>query len=227
MLKPQRLGIYTFFNKENLIDKVDLSLLGYKNFNQQNKGIFHNILDTKLHDEWYNIASESIKNKISLKSEFENRVIGNKTSKQTYSTALHEIAMNQNLYKHGYINIVTESQYEWKNTIHITEKSILPFFFHQIPIIVAPHGHVQSMKDMWNLDFFDDIVNHTYDSIENPILRFRGITEEILRLSKMENEIMDFFKNNQYRFEENKKIIKNIQYSNENKNFWRSLTYIE
>lgn len=230
-LKPHRLGIYTFFIKNNLTDKVDLSFLDYGSFMVNDvgwkKNIFKDVLDSTIHEEWIDIASEGIKNKISLKSEFEKHKIDSKTGKKLYFSALHEVAIDQNLYKHGCINIITESQYEWKNIIHITEKSIVPFFFHQIPIIIAPPGHVQALKDRWRLDFFDDIINHSYDSIENHHLRFKAITEEILRLNKKETEIRNFIKNNQSRFEKNKEIIKNIQYSKENENFWRSLTYIE
>lgn len=229
MLKSHRLGIYTFFNKENLIDTVDLSLLEHQSFDWNNEYMFLDVLDNKFETtkEWHEIASKSIKNKISLKSEFEIHNTNNKTGKQTYSTALHEVAMKQNLFKHTYINIVTESKWNEKNTIHITEKSIVPFFFHQIPIIIAPPNHIQTMKNIWGLDFFDDIINHDYDSIQNHQLRFKAITEEILRLTEIENKIIDFFKNNKDRFEKNKKIIANIKNSNKDKIFWKSLTHIE
>jgi len=230
-LKSHRLGIYTFFIKNNLTDKVDLSFLDYESFMFSDigwkKNIFKDVLDSNIDEEWIDIASDGIKNKISLKSEFEKHKIDSKTGKKLYFGALHEVAVDQNLYKHGYISVITESQWGWKNIVHITEKSIVPFFFHQIPIIVAPPNHVKSMKDRYGLDFFDDIINHSYDSIENHHLRFKALTEEILRLSKLETEIHDFVKDNQNRFEKNKEIIKNIQHSKENENFWRSLTYKE
>ena len=83
------------------------------------------------------------------------------------------------------------------------------------------------MKDRYDLDFFDDIINHSYDSVEDNVLRFQKITEEILRLSKMQKEIQEFIIKNQKRFEKNKQIIKNIHKSNYNKDFWKSLTYIQ
>lgn len=229
MYKPHRLGIYTFFNKENLTDLVDLSFLEHTSFDYHHDYIFKEILgnDLKKNKEWHKIASKSIKNKISLKSNFEDINSDNKTGRQLYTSALHEVATKQNLYKHAFINIVTESQYVWKNVIHITEKSILPFFFYQIPIIIATAGHVQCMKDRYDLDFFDDIINHSYDSVEDNVLRFQKITKEILRLSKMQKEIQEFIIKNQKRFEKNKQIIKNIHKSNYNKDFWKSLTYIQ
>ena len=230
-LKPHRLAIYTFFIKNNLTDKVDLSLLDHNSFifdePDWEKNFFKDVLDDSMQKEWVDIASESIKNEISLKSEFEKHNIDSKTGKKIYFGPLHEIAIDQNLYKHGCINIMTESQYEWKNIIHITEKSIVPFFFHQMPIIIAPPNHIQAMRDRWDLDFFDDIINHGYDSIEDHKLRFQRTTKEIIRLSKRETEIREFIKNNKNRFEKNKEVIRKIQHSKENENFWRSLTYIQ
>ena len=163
------------------------------------------------------LATEEIE---SLKSEFE-------TFQFMNNGPQHNLTYIHNLYKHAYINIVTETQYNWDGVEHITEKSLQPFFFYQIPIIVATPYHVQSMKDKWGLDFFDDIINHSYDSIDNHVLRFHKITKEILRLSKIENEIREFVKNNQDRFEKNKEIIKKIQYTDLDKNFWRSIKYIK
>jgi len=222
MPKQWRFGIYTFFNKENLLDKVDLSFLGHKKFIEQRPEppIFNNILDRRVWEEWFEIGINAINDKKSLKSEFE-------TFQFMNNGPQHNLTYIHNLYKHAYINIVTETQYNWDGVEHITEKSLQPFFFYQIPIIVATPYHVQSMKDKWGLDFFDDIINHSYDSIDNHVLRFHKITKEILRLSKIENEIREFVKNNQDRFEKNKEIIKKIQYTDLDKNFWRSIKYIK
>jgi hypothetical protein len=218
MPKPWRFAIYTFFNKEHLLDKVDLSLLGHKHLLNQEKTVLLDILDNKIVEDWFNIGIKSIQNKKGLKSEFENFQFMNNGPQ-------HDLTYRDNLYKHAYINIVTETQCTWDGIEHITEKSIQPFFFYQMPLIIATPHHVKSMKEKWGLDFFDDIINHSYDSIENHILRFHKITKEILRLSKMEDEIKEFVKNNQERFEKNKNIIKQIQHSQSDKNFWKSIKY--
>ena len=43
----------------------------------------------------------------------------------------------------------------------------------------------------------------------------------------MEEEIREFVKNNQDRFEKNKNIIKEIQHSQSDRNFWKSIKYIK
>ena len=220
MPKSWRFAIYTFFNKENLLDKVDLSLLGHKNLLNQYPNFLKNVLDTRVSDEWFDIGINAINDKKSLKSEFE-------TFEFMNNGPQHTLTYEHNLYKHAYINVVTETQYDWDGVEHITEKSIQPFFFYQMPLIIATPHHVQSMKDKWGLDFFDDIINHSYDSIDDHVLRFHKITKEILRLSKMEEEIREFVKNNQDRFEKNKNIIKEIQHSQSDRNFWKSIKYIK
>ena len=218
MAKQWRFAIYTFFNKENLLDKVDLSLLGHKNLLNERPDFFRNVLDTRVWDDWFDIGMDCIKNKVALKSKFE-------TFEFMKNGPQHTLTYEHNLYKHAYINVVTETQFYWEGIEHITEKSIQPFFFYQIPIIIATPHHIRSMKEKWGLDFFDDIVNHSYDTIEDSVLRFHKITKEILRLSKMENEIKEFVINNQDRFEKNKEIIKNIRHSKSDKNFWSSIKY--
>ena len=81
------------------------------------------------------------------------------------------------------------------------------------------------MRELYDFDWFDDFINHSYDSIENHKVRFHKIRREILRLSKMESEIKEFVINNQDRFEKNKEIIKNIRHSKSDKNFWSSIKY--
>ena len=220
MAKQWRFAIYTFFNKENLLDKVDLSLLGHKNLLKERPEFFRNVLDTRVWDEWFKIGMNSIQNKICLKSKFENFEFMNNGPQ-------HSLTYQHNLYKHAYINVVTETQFYWEGVEHITEKSIQPFFFYQIPIIIATPNHIKNMKEKWGLDFFDDIVNHSYDSIEDSVLRFHKITKEILRLSKMENEIRKFVIDNQDRFEKNKEIIRQIRYSKSDEDFWKNIKYIK
>lgn len=217
--KYHRSAIFTFFHKENLLDKVDLSYLkiGDIIFDNNNKdAVFNSVLDSRISEKYFYLLKDIWEKNKTIKSKFENFEFD-------VNGPQHTLTYQNNLYKHGYINVVTETQYDWEGVEHITEKSLQPFYFYQIPIMVATPGHVKSMKDKWGLDFFDDIINHSYDSIKDNSLRFNKITREILRLSKMENEIKEFFKNNQERFEKNKEIIKEIKNCQIDKDFFRSL----
>lgn len=136
------------------------------------------------------------------------------------------VAYQNNTYKNSYINIVTESDYEQKNLVLISEKSLIPLYFNQIPIFVANPHHIKKLKEYDNFDFFDDLVNHSYDNELDPEKRMLLIVDEINRLNNKKDEVVEFYKKNKDRFIENRKKIlkfttnkKDIEYFNNLKNF--------
>ena len=66
------------------------------------------------------------------------------------------------------------------------------------------------MKEKFGLDFYDDIINHSYDSHPNQRIRLEMFYNEIKRLSNMKTELIDFYKNNYERFEANKQKVMKI-----------------
>lgn len=112
----------------------------------------------------------------------------------------------------SYVNIVTESLFEDCNKVHITEKSIRPFYFNQIPIILASKHHIKNMREKFGFDFFDDIIDHSYDNISSDKERFYSIIKEIRRLFNNRQEIINFYRDNKKRFEKNREIVKKIPY---------------
>jgi hypothetical protein len=134
-----------------------------------------------------------------------------------------EASYSNNAYKNSYINIVTETNFDKNDIILTSEKSFIPLFFSQIPIIMASVNHIKKMKDRYGFDFFDDIVNHSYDSEPNPKKRFEMIINEILRLNNKKEEIVHFFKNNKSRFDRNVQIFEEIKKDKTDYNFYKSL----
>ena len=76
---------------------------------------------------------------------------------------------------------------------------------------------------MDDFDFFDDLVNHGYDSEENHKYRMHKIQREILRLYKNRTTLPKFFEKNEDRFRKNREIIMKILNSNEDLKFIKSL----
>lgn len=134
-----------------------------------------------------------------------------------------EASYSNNAYKNSYINIVTETNFNKNDIILTSEKSFIPLFFSQIPIIMASANHIKKMKDRYKFDFFDDIVNHSYDSELNHQKRFEMIIEEILRLSTKKEEIANFFKHNKSRFDRNVQIFEEMKTDKTDYNFYKSL----
>lgn len=114
-------------------------------------------------------------------------------------------------YESSYVNIVTESKFlDSENNIHISEKSFRPFFYYQFPLILASHNHIKKMKEKFKLDFFDDIINHSYDSQPNQRIRLEMFLNEIQRLNGNRNQLIEFYGKNYERFEENKRKVLDI-----------------
>jgi len=141
-----------------------------------------------------------------------------------HSTILAQ-SENANTYKNSYVNIITETIFNSNlNVIHITEKSYKPFFYYQFPIIFASPNHIKKMRELYNFDFFDDLIDHSYDSEENNIKRFSMIINEIEKINNNKEKFIEFYENNQERFENNKnKTLSLLNYINEDYNFFKNL----
>ena len=101
----------------------------------------------------------------------------------------------------SYVNIITESFY-LENKVHISEKSLKPFWFFQFPIFVASPGHVSKVKQKYNFDLFEDIIDHSYDSITDSVDRLGAIVNEIKRVNDL--DLKNIYKKNKDRFTSNR-----------------------
>lgn len=89
-------------------------------------------------------------------------------------------------YETSLFNVTTETQFfdsvEYNiSTLFFTEKIMKPFFYGQVPIMFGPPGVIAEMRK-YGFDMFDDIVDHSYDSIIDNDLRFCKLLAEIHRI---------------------------------------------
>ena len=201
--KNHRIALLTLLKNNDLLDTglIDWSLTyGSMNHPELNSyGQQHFIAgsnDEKLLSSYYEICS---KPKLSFYE----------TDKDWFKDPngfLHFFHMECKSFENSYINIVTESHYEIKD-IHITEKTFKPFYFFQFPIFLASYRHVEVLKkEHPDLDLFEDIINYDYDLEIDDKKRMYMVLDEIVRLSKLEKEIKNYYINNKDRF------IKNYEY---------------
>ncbi len=117
-------------------------------------------------------------------------------------------------YENSYINIITESAFEsqtlFPNVIHTTEKSFRPFYYYQIPLILATPNHIKKLKEKYDFDFFEDIIDHSYDSELDDKKRFGMFIGQIKKINDRKEEIRIFYRNNRERFELNRKKLLDI-----------------
>jgi hypothetical protein len=80
------------------------------------------------------------------------------------------------------------------------------------------------MKEEYGLDFFDDIIDHSYDGESDHKKRLIMIIDEIKRINDNKDLFTEFYRNNQDRFENNKKIIINLlEYIQKDYSFFENL----
>jgi UDPglucose 6-dehydrogenase len=217
-LKPHRVGLLNLLNKEGLLNNVNWSFVPPedKNFDSN---FLNNVLEK---DE----IDESFINGLDYKlSDYERDIYTlDENNKGQVSQTLTHIE-NFESYINSYVNITTESAFDrQQNTIHISEKSFKPFFYFQYPIIVASQHHIKKMKELYGLDFFDDIIDHSYDNEPDHKKRLKMIIKEIKRINDNKDLFVEFYRNNQDRFEKNKqKTIGLLDFINEDYDFFKSL----
>jgi hypothetical protein len=128
-------------------------------------------------------------------------------------STLHYPELKQS-YENSYVNIISESAFEsqtfYPNVVHTTEKSFRPFFYYQIPLILSTPNHIKQLKNKYDFDFFDDVINHSYDNELNDKKRFLMFIDEIKRINNNKAQIKEFYKKNRERFESNRKKLLEI-----------------
>ena len=112
-------------------------------------------------------------------------------------------------FKNSYINIVPETRFEYtENNMHITEKTFKPFYYFQIPIFLAQHNHIKTLREEYDFYLFDDLIDHSYDNEPDDTKRFNMVVNEINRLSNMRDEINLYYKDNVDKLFQNYNYIK-------------------
>jgi hypothetical protein len=140
---------------------------------------------------------------------FDNEYVGNSDQHKTIN---HE-KINQ------LINIVVETFIGRGNPIEgkgfITEKSMKPFFYFQIPIWVAQTNTVKIIREL-GFDVFDDFFeNHYYDEIEKTEDRIKEVVKLLDRVLNKNTNLEEFKNLNKDRMMNNWNLL--ISLDNENK----------
>ena len=225
-IKPHRTALICLLKKYNLIENVNWSFIPNNNETIYND-FMKNVLSTEDLESVKYIFSDLLRLNYKL-SDYEGQQFSydenDDQEKRNLSQKLTTIE-NFDTYEFSYVNITTESVFDkFTNTIHISEKSFKPFFYYQFPIFVASNGHIKQMKEEYQLDFFDDIIDHSYDNEPDHKKRLIMIMDEIIRLNNNKELLIEFYKNNQERFENNKKkIIDLLDYINKDYDFFKDL----
>jgi hypothetical protein len=119
-----------------------------------------------------------------------------------YASAEEEI-------RDSYINLVSETDHKTNGNLglFLTEKSLKPFLYQQIPLFLAPPGTVAHYKEI-GFDLFDDIIDHAYDVETDLDNRCKLVFNQLLKAKNIDFET--YFKINEYRLRHNYDLYQNI-----------------
>jgi hypothetical protein len=220
-VRPHRYGLLALLKKENLLDDVDWSLVcGYEAANFDYVSWYRDIFDIwdlkELLPEIDYFHSVDMKKCMfeEEKTWFDDRVNPDGVYwGETYTAPTYE---------ESYFNIVTESEYS-SNTIHISEKSFKPFVTYQFPLILASPRHIHAIRKRYGFDFFDDVIDHSYDLELNHSERLIKFVKEIKRIQENKEFFIEFYKNNKERFVKNHELSKKLTHDTSDKDFLKKL----
>lgn len=207
-LKAHRFFFLCLLKKHNILDSVDWSWLRGDEMQKfvEIPDWFYDKIMTR--EDFASLSTEIdfIKSNGRKISEYELEIISNlKTDDFDYPNHY-----KLNPYKNSFIHIVNESFFEDKDVILLSEKSIIPLYFSQLPIYLASHNHLKFFRDKYDFDLFDDLINHDYDNEPDNYKRMIKLINEIERLNNKKKEVIEFCNNNKERFESNKRKVYEI-----------------
>jgi hypothetical protein len=111
-----------------------------------------------------------------------------------------------NFYKNTFVEVIMETSY-FEKCFLITEKTSNSIHGCNFPIWISSAGTVEFLRSI-GLDVFDDVVDHSYDLIQDPIERaYAAINLNLRLLTDIDNTKKIWLKNKS-RFEDNSLFIK-------------------
>jgi hypothetical protein len=116
---------------------------------------------------------------------------------------------NENLrpvYENIGVEIVAGTMF-FEKTPLLSEKEVQSVYGKNFPIYLNGVGIVREIKNFIGIDTFDDIVDHSYDEIENPFERLSVAIDRNEHLLNGSTNIKELWYDNQKRFENNCKIM--------------------
>jgi hypothetical protein len=120
----------------------------------------------------------------------------NQSNTKTYNELLRTT-----VFEPSCISLITETLFFERET-RITEKTFMAIYGGTIPIWVGGWRIADRLRDL-GFDVFDDIVDHSYQDMSDPLDRCYYAVERNLGLLKDLKQVLEFVNNNQSRLQHN------------------------
>lgn len=112
------------------------------------------------------------------------------------------------LYKNSFVELVAETTFS-EPSFMLTEKTLNSILGCNFPIILNGMGAVAHMREI-GFDMFDDIIDHSYDTIENPIDRILSAIDLNTRMITDISFVKDAWNLSTNRFEKNIEVSRSL-----------------
>jgi hypothetical protein len=114
---------------------------------------------------------------------------------------IYDKLLKTTVFEPSCISLITDPIFYEKET-KISEKSIMAFYGGTIPIWVGGWRAADRLREI-GFDVFDDVVDHSYQDLADPLDRCYSAIERNLDLLRDFNRVYEFVQQNQDRFQHN------------------------
>ena len=122
---------------------------------------------------------------------------------------IYQSYLRANVFEPSYISLITEPGW-YSDSTFITEKTVFAFEAQTIPIWVGGYKQAENFKKI-GFDVFDDVVDHSYQTLMRPEKRIEIAIKNNVDLLKDINFLKEFYNKNKDRFKNNRKLIRDNQ----------------
>lgn len=127
----------------------------------------------------------------------------------------------QSQYENLVVEIVGETTFR-QHGVHVSEKYLHTVYGSVFPILIAPANTVEFLQDL-GFDLYTDVVDHSYDRIDDPEQRIIQAIEDNSRLLNDRDYALECWFANKHRFQRNINFCKSNLESNCKKMFTSAL----
>lgn len=133
---------------------------------------------------------------------------GRFTNQETYDKLLRST-----VFEPSCISLITESLFFERET-RISEKTIMAIYGGTIPIWVGGWRHADRLSEL-GFDMFDDIVDHGYQDMLDPLDRCYSAIKRNIDLLRDPDQVRQFVQDNQARLEHNLRLCRSNVFSDQ------------
>jgi hypothetical protein len=128
----------------------------------------------------------------------------------------------QEKYINSYVEFVSETSYN-EQSFNITEKTLHFIYGCNYPIMISSPGTVQFLRSM-GIDMFDDVIDHSYDDIEDPAERINQAIERNLSVLTIDLDTLHKrWESDKYRMEQNISFVQTNLANFYKDRFWKQI----